>query len=115
MPGWISSQIRGTARLRWAHNVVADTAREAMPRLWLTLSSECCPEIREYERTSTACANAYVQPLMAGYIERLEALLVKAGFTGALYLMTSGGGLAAADVARDRGFAALATQIGDQG
>ena len=79
---------------------IAAMLREAMPGLWLTLSSECCPEIREYERTSTACANAYVQPLMAGYIERLEALLVKAGFTGALYLMTSGGGLAAADVAR---------------
>ena len=79
---------------------IAALLREAMPALWLTLSSECCPEIREYERTSTACANAYVQPLMAGYIERLEALLDKAGFTGALYLMTSGGGLAAADVAR---------------
>jgi N-methylhydantoinase A len=79
---------------------IAALLREAMPGLWLTLSSECCPEIREYERTSTACANAYVQPLMAGYIERLEALLDKAGFTGALYLMTSCGGLAAADVAR---------------
>jgi len=79
---------------------IAALLREAMPMLWLTLSSECCPEIREYERTSTACANAYVQPLMAGYIERLEALLAKAGFAGALYLMTSGGGLAATDVAR---------------
>src|SRR5262245_55171771 len=64
---------------------IAALLREARPGLWLTLSSECCPEIREYERTSTACANAYVQPLMAGYIERLEALLDKAGFTGALY------------------------------
>jgi N-methylhydantoinase A len=79
---------------------IAALLGEAMPGLWLTLSSECCPEIREYERTSTACANAYVQPLMAGYIERLEALLDKAGFIGALYLMTSGGGLASADVAR---------------
>src|SRR5262245_6224755 len=57
---------------------VAALLREAMPGLWLTLSSECCPEIREYERTSTACANAYVQPLMAGYIERLEALPAQA-------------------------------------
>jgi N-methylhydantoinase A len=79
---------------------IAALLRGAMPTLWLTLSSECCPEIREYERTSTACANAYVQPLMAGYIERLEAALDAAGFPGALYLMTSGGGLAAADVAR---------------
>src|SRR5262245_20006960 len=79
---------------------IAALLRLAMPGLWLTLSPECCPEIREYERTSTACANAHVQPLMAGYIERLETLLAKAGFAGALYLVTSGGGLAAADVAR---------------
>ena len=79
---------------------IAGLLREALPGLWLTLSSECCPEIREYERTSTACANAYVQPLMAGYIARLEALLEKAGFTGALYLMTSGGGLAAPEIGR---------------
>ena len=79
---------------------IAGLLRRAMPHLWLTLSSECCPEIREYERTSTACANAYVQPLMASYIERLEKALDAAGFKGALYLMTSGGGLAAADVAR---------------
>jgi len=79
---------------------IAALLAERMPGLWLTLSSECCPEIREYERTSTACANAYVQPLMAGYIERLEALLAGAGFAGALYLMTSGGGLASPDVAR---------------
>ena len=45
--------------------------REAAPNMWVTLSSEVCPEAREYERTSTAVANAYVQPLMAGYLERL--------------------------------------------
>src|SRR5262245_1402082 len=57
---------------------IAALLREAMPGLRLTLSSECCPEIREYERTSTARANAYVQPLMAGSIERLEALPAQA-------------------------------------
>ncbi len=40
----------------------------ALPDVAITLSSDVCPEIREYERLSTACANAYVQPLMAGYI-----------------------------------------------
>jgi len=74
--------------------------RETMPGLWITLSSECCPEIREYERTSTACANAYVQPLMASYLDRLEQALFKAGFKGTLYLMTSGGGLTAAKTAQ---------------
>ncbi len=37
----------------------------ARPRLSITLASEVCPEIREFERLSTACANAYVRPLMA--------------------------------------------------
>ena len=37
---------------------------EGLPDLHVTLSCEACPEIREYERLSTACANAYVQPLM---------------------------------------------------
>src|SRR6185369_1682161 len=40
--------------------------QEEIPDLWVTLSSEVCPEVREYERTSTTVANAYVQPLMDG-------------------------------------------------
>jgi N-methylhydantoinase A len=79
---------------------IGELLRAEIPGLWVTLSSECCPEIREYERTSTACANAYVQPLMASYLERLEAALDNAGFKGTLYLMTSGGGLTAAGIAR---------------
>ena len=47
----------------------------AMPELWVTLSSDVCPEIREYERISTTCANAYVQPVMAGYLNRLNERL----------------------------------------
>ena len=73
---------------------VRDHLAEAMPGLPVTLSSEVSPEIREYERWSTAAANAYVQPLMAGYIGRLEEALAALGFACPLYLMTSGGGLA---------------------
>ncbi len=65
----------------------------ALPGVSVTLSSAVCPEIREYERFSTACANAYVQPLMASYLERLAAELQRRGFGCPLYLMTSGGGL----------------------
>ena len=43
--------------------------------LSITLSSEVCPEMREYERTSTAVANAYVQPLMDGYLARMDEAL----------------------------------------
>jgi len=66
---------------------------ERLAGVAVTLSSEVCPEIREYERLSTACANAYVQPLMAGYLVRLERALAELGIPGTLFLMQSGGGL----------------------
>ncbi len=68
--------------------------QEHCPGLSVTLSSEVCPEAREYERTSTAVANAYVQPLMAGYLGRLERELRQRGSTAPIHLMTSGGSLA---------------------
>ena len=69
----------------------------AVPNLRITLSSEVCPEIREYERQSTACANAYVQPRMSGYLTRLESELRSLGLGCPLLLMTSGGGLTTLD------------------
>jgi N-methylhydantoinase A len=78
----------------------ADILRAALPGLAITLSSEVCPEIREYERTSTAIANAYVQPLMDGYLARMDAALGAQQFRGAIYLVTSGGGLTSLDTAR---------------
>ena len=72
----------------------------ALPGVSVTLSSAVCPEIREYERFSTACANAYVQPLMTSYLERLAAELKRRGFGCPLYLMTSGGGLTTLETAR---------------
>ena len=72
---------------------VGEILHAALPKLRITLSSEVCPEIREYERQSTACANAYVQPRMSGYLTRLEAELRGLGLGCPLLLMTSGGGL----------------------
>ena len=66
---------------------------EALPGLPVTLSCEVCPEIREYERLSTASANAYVQPRMAGYLRALDSALGALGVTCPFMLMTSGGGL----------------------
>lgn len=59
----------------------------------ICISSEVCPEMREYERFSTTCANAYVRPLMAGYLLRLQALLEQEGLACPLLLMMSGGGI----------------------
>ncbi|HVH73965.1 MAG TPA: hydantoinase/oxoprolinase family protein [Stellaceae bacterium] len=70
-----------------------------LPGVPITLSCEVSPEMREYERFSTACANAYVQPLMSRYLQRLSDLLAAQGFACPLFLMLSGGGLATLDTA----------------
>jgi len=67
------------------------------PDVTICLSSEVCSEIREYERFSTTCANAYVRPLMAGYLTRMRDKLRARGLTSPLYLMMSGGGLTTLD------------------
>ncbi len=72
---------------------VADAVRARLPNVAITLASEVCPEIREFERLSTACANAYVQPLMATYLNSLATQLHNAGLRCPILLMTSGGGL----------------------
>ncbi|HEY5644921.1 MAG TPA: hydantoinase/oxoprolinase family protein [Pseudomonadales bacterium] len=78
---------------------VAELLARALPRLSLSLSSEVCPEIREYERLSTTCANAYVKPLMGRYLKSLAAKFRARGFTCPLLLMTSGGGLTTLEAA----------------
>ena len=76
-----------------------DILAERLPAMTFTLSSEVSPEMREYERFSTACANAYVQPLMARYLTRLEAELGERGFAGTLFVMLSGGGITTLETA----------------
>jgi N-methylhydantoinase A len=70
-----------------------------LPGVPITLSSDVSPEMREYERFSTACANAYVQPLIGRYLADLEATLSREGFLCPLFLMLSGGGLTAVETA----------------
>ncbi len=77
-----------------------DILAEMLPGVSITLSSEVSPEIREYERWSTAVANAYVQPVMDRYLGRLDAALRQRGFNCPLFMITSGGGLAALETAR---------------
>jgi len=72
---------------------------KARPEISLTLASEVCPEIREFERLSTACANAYVRPLMARYLQRLAGELTGLGFECPFLMMTSGGGLTTLETA----------------
>jgi N-methylhydantoinase A len=79
-----------------ARELVAEVLGE---RVTICLSSEVCPEMREYERFSTTCANAYVRPLMAGYLVRLQAQLAADGLACPLLLMMSGGGITTLDQA----------------
>jgi len=73
--------------------------KEALPELRVSLSSEVAPEIREYDRMSTAVANAYVQPMTAVYVERLEQDLRDSGFKRRMYLMLSSGGITTGETA----------------
>ena len=72
---------------------VGDAISRRLPDLPVTLSSDVSPEMREYERFSTACANAYLQPLIGSYVTKLERELARAGFRCPMLLMTSGGGI----------------------
>ena len=76
-----------------------DLLAAALPSIPISLSSEVSPEMREWERFSTTAANAYVQPLIAGYLRRLESGLATMGLRAPLFLMLSGGGLTTIETA----------------
>ncbi len=73
--------------------LAAEAIARRFPSLSLSLSSDLAPEIREYPRMVTACANAYVRPTAETYLDTLEAALKGAGIPGGLFLMLSNGGL----------------------
>ena len=79
---------------------VRDLLKAALPNdVTICISSEVAPEIREFERFSTVVANAYVRPLMAGYLHRLRDQLKDLGVSCPLFLMMSGGGLTTLETA----------------
>ena len=67
----------------------------------ISLSSDVSPRRREYERTSTAVANAYVKPIVGRFLAELEAAFASLGFTGELRVMQSNGGLTTPALARE--------------
>jgi N-methylhydantoinase A len=72
---------------------------EEWPEVPVSLSSAVSPEMREWERFSTTAANAYVQPLMASYLYRLQDGLKQGGFHCPFFMMLSGGGLTTVETA----------------
>ena len=78
--------------------ILADVA----PGVAVTLSHELSREYREYERTSTAVLDAYIKPVVAEYLEKLEAELDEGGFKGRFLMTRSGGGAMTAKAARNQ-------------
>ncbi|MBX6374644.1 MAG: hydantoinase/oxoprolinase family protein [Acetobacteraceae bacterium] len=66
---------------------------EEFPEAFITASHEIAPEFREYERLSTAVVNAYLGPVMQGYIRRLAERLAELGVTATPHLTQSNGGV----------------------
>jgi N-methylhydantoinase A len=77
----------------------AEILRAELPDLPVSLSCDVSPEMREWERFSTTVANAYVQPLIARYLTRLEQALRDMRLAAPLFLMLSGGGLTTIETA----------------
>ena len=73
--------------------MVRDVLREKLPDVAISISSEVSPQMREFERFNTVVANAYIKPLMASYLGRLEARLAGEGVNCRIFLMHSGGGI----------------------
>ncbi len=91
------------AYLNPAHEEQAARVLAALlPGVYVTTGSALSREWYEYERTSTAVANAFVGPLTDGYVERFDARLAGEKFHGRFFLMASNGGVLAARRAREQ-------------
>ena len=81
--------------------MIRDVLAERLPNAAISLSSDVSPQMREYERFNTTCANAYVKPMMASYLGRLRERLAETGATCPIFLMHSGGGIMSLENAAD--------------
>jgi N-methylhydantoinase A len=82
---------------------VAEIVREHVPaNVYVTCSADVLPEIREYERTSTAVVSAYVGPVVRGYLDALERDIHDIGIHAPLQIMQSNGGIMSIDSARQK-------------
>lgn len=93
--GFIHSYMN-PAHERRARDIIA--ARVDLP---ISISAEVSPQMREFERFNTVCANAYVRPQMADYLKRLQIRLAETGATCPVYMIHSGGGLIDVDTAAE--------------
>ena len=85
-----------------AHELqIVEWLQKNFPSLRVSASSVVFPFAREYSRWTTACLNAYVQPLVDKYIDRLQHGLAATGFGGQFLIMSSSGSTLTPDMARN--------------
>ncbi len=81
---------------------VGEIMRTELPDLFITLSVDILPQMREYERTSTSVVNAYVGPPVRAYLGEMEADLRAAGCGGRISMMQSSGGIVDARTVKEK-------------
>lgn len=81
--------------------IAVEAVRSVWPTPYVTAATEILPEIREFERLSTATLNAYLQPVVSSYLDRLERGLDTKGFEGELLIVQSNGGVMGVGTAKD--------------
>lgn len=79
---------------------IRDRILQRAPGLSVSISSAVAPKFREYERTNTTAANAYIKPIVEQYIAQLQDALAQQGFTKDLFVMQSSGGLVSPEIAK---------------
>jgi len=77
-----------------------EAVRSVWPNAYVTAATEILPEIREFERLSTATLNAYLQPVVSSYLDRLETGLADHGFNGDVLIVQSNGGVMSVETAK---------------
>jgi N-methylhydantoinase A len=93
---FLHSYINGSHE-RQARDILLEEISDA----YVSLSSDILPEIREFERTSTTVANAYLGPVLDRYLSALAERLKAFGYSGPLLIMHSGGGVMSVEAARE--------------
>ena len=94
--GFIHSYLNSSHEMR-AMKII----QSALPDLPISVSAEVAPQMREYPRFSTVCANAYVRPRIERYLTRLEELLKEEGALCPAYVIHSAGGLISFETAKE--------------
>ncbi|AVA24642.1 hydantoinase/oxoprolinase family protein [Rhizobium sp. NXC24] len=94
--GFIHAYVNG------AHEVaVRDAILKRLPNVSVSISSEVSPQMREFERFNTVCANAYVKPAIKSYLDRLVVSLKDIGVGCSVFMIHSGGGIVSVESASE--------------